>query len=159
MALLVNLRHLEQKPLHLKGQLSLEELDIDPMDELIHLSQALSYDLQVERFEKALLIQGRLHLVLDCECSRCLKPYAHSLLLEHWTLHLPLQGEDQVPVVSDCVDLTPFIREDILLAFPQQPLCETECKGLPSMKVHGRDSERASNLSSSAWAELNKLKL
>jgi uncharacterized metal-binding protein YceD (DUF177 family) len=45
-------------------------------------------------------------------------------------LHLPLEGEDKVPVDNDCVDLTPFVREDILLEFPQHPLCKPDCGGI-----------------------------
>ncbi len=160
MPLLVNLRHLEEKILHPKGTLSLEELDIDPLDELIHLKHPLSYDLQVEKMAKGLLVQGKLSLMLECACARCLESYSHSINLEHWTTHLPLEGEEAVPVINDCVDLTPFIRDDILLAFPQRPLCESECKGLPGLKNdEGHGGEGEQNLSSSAWAELNKLKL
>jgi uncharacterized metal-binding protein YceD (DUF177 family) len=56
------------------------------------------------------------------------------------------------------VNLTPYIREDILLALPQHPLCEPECGGLKppaSLKDPGEMSEKAS----SAWSELDKLKL
>ena len=40
------------------------------------------------------------------------------------------EGEDRVAVDNDCVDLTPYLREDILLEFPQHPLCKPECRGL-----------------------------
>lgn len=160
MALLINLRHLEHKSLHINGLLPLEELDIvDIRDELIHLSQPLAYDLEAERMENAILVQGKLRLMLDCECGRCLKPYPHPVELLDWAVHLPLEGEDKVSVINDCVDLTPFVRDDILLAFPQQPLCEPECKGLPGpVKGQGKAGEHDLNLGSSAWAELNKLK-
>jgi len=39
---------------------------------------------------------------------------------------LPLEGEEKTPVDNDCVDLTPFAREDMLLEFPQHPVCEPE---------------------------------
>jgi uncharacterized protein len=159
MPLLFNLRHLENQSLHLKDELPVEEMDLDPLDELIHLDQPLFYDLQLEKLEKGVLVQGTLRLTLQCECARCLKPYQYDLALERWTCHLALEGEEKVVVVNDCVDLTPYIREDILLAFPQHPLCEPGCKGLASpIKDLGTGGERESNLTSSAWAELNKLK-
>ena len=83
------------------------------------------------------------------------------LELADWTCHLPLEGEEAVPVTNDCVDLTPYVREDILLAFPQHPLCDPDVAGLPK---HGagkpKQRRRASQTEagSSAWAELNKLK-
>jgi uncharacterized protein len=159
MPLLVNLRHLEVKPLHVKGELGLEELEIDTMDPLIKLSHPLIYNLEVEKLDKGLLVRGKLGMVLDCQCVRCLKPFGYRLKLEEWAAHLPLEGEEAVEIINDCVDLTPFIRDDILLAFPQHPLCEAECKGLQRPKTAGQASGRDSTLGSPAWAELNKLKL
>src|SRR5207247_1108509 len=112
-----------------------------------------------EKHEQAALIQGALKLALHFECARCLKPFVRQLALEHWACHIPLAGEEKAAVVNDCVDLTPYIREDILLAFPQRPLCEPECRGLAGpeqdMKAGGT---RGSEATPSAWAELNKLK-
>jgi uncharacterized protein len=81
--------------------------------------------------------------------------------LPTWTLHLPFQGEEAVAVVNDVVDLTPYVREDILLEFPQHPLCDPECRGLPKStigKAKKAGSANANETSSSAWTELNKLK-
>jgi uncharacterized metal-binding protein YceD (DUF177 family) len=81
---------------------------------------------------------------------------------DNWAVHLPLVGEDKVDSAGDSVDLTPYIREDILLAFPQHPLCETECRGLktqPATGAKGSNGAEQSEETSSAWAELNKLKL
>ena len=161
MPLLVNLRHLEKNNVRLEGQMSAAELDMDSVDELIRVTQPLNYDLEVEKIDEGLLAQGRLELTLECECARCLKPFQHRLELPHWTAHLPLEGEEKTPVTNDCVDLTPFIREDILLEFPQHPLCSAECRGLPE-KPPGKTNKTGSvgqvKDVSSAWAELNKLK-
>jgi uncharacterized protein len=100
--------------------------------------------------------------VLDCHCVRCLKPFKYPLKFEDWTALLPLEGEDRVPVVNDLVDLTPSIREDILLAFPQHPLCDPECRGLPKTSIGGNKQTKKTGQvepKSPAWAELDKLKL
>ncbi len=160
MPLLINLRHLESKVLHLEDTIPAEELDLDPMDAMIHIAGPLSYDLQAEKMDKAILVQGRLRIPLKCECVRCLNPFQYTVDLAHWACHIPLQGEDKAEIVNDCVDLTPYVREDILLGFPQHPLCKPECKGLSGQKLNsGQDHEQHPSLSSSAWAELNKLKL
>ena len=155
MSLKVNLRHLEEHGLHLKDELPVAELDLGVADELIHAEQPLRYDLTVELLHDALLVQGVLVLPLDCECGRCLKKFKSELKLKPWALHLPLEGEDAVSVENDCVDLTPFVREDILLNFPQHPLCKTECAGL-KQKPKKSDGDE---LKPDVWAELNKLKL
>jgi uncharacterized protein len=162
MPLVVNLRHLEAHSIRLQGRLPVEELDIETHDEIIQVQHPLEHDLEVQRLEENLLVQGRLRLVLECECVRCLKPIQHCIQLERWACHLPLQGEDCVTVVNDCVDLTPYVREDILLEFPQHPLCDPGCRGLTGTSS-GNAKKAAgagkTKVGSPAWSELDKLKL
>ena len=153
----VNLRHLEEHGLRLQGELTAAELDLGIRDELIRAEQPLQYDLSVELLDDAILVTGNLVLPLDCECARCLKRYASELKLSGWALHLPLEGEDKVSIDNDCVDLTPFVREDILLDFPQHPLCKPECAGLKRKPV--RPPKTASNPALDVWTQLDKLKL
>jgi uncharacterized metal-binding protein YceD (DUF177 family) len=153
-----NVRHLEAKDLHLEGELPPEELEIEGLDEVIHAKKPLEYDLEVEKMEKAMLVQGRLELPLDCECVRCLKRFEYRLELPDWACHLATEGEEPVTITNDVVDLTPYIREDIVLAFPQHPLCKPDCKGLESQKLPAADTQHEAELTSSAWSELNKLK-
>jgi uncharacterized metal-binding protein YceD (DUF177 family) len=153
----VNLRHLELHEIRLEGELAAAELDFDLRDEMIRSEQPLSYDLTIEKLDAALLVTGSLQMVLDCQCVRCLKSFRHKLVLEGWACHLPLAGEEKVATNNDCVDLTPFVREDILLEFPQHPLCKPDCGGLKksqAQKIGGKDKSE-----SAAWAELEKLKL
>jgi uncharacterized protein len=162
MPLLFNIRHLEQKPLVLRGELPAVELELDGIDELIHVGRPLEHDLEVEQHERSILVNGRLELQLQCECVRCLKAFEQRLELADWACLLPLEGEDKVLVTNDCVDLTPYLREDILLAFPQHPLCETGCRGLSATPWTGVKPPSGANQTeviSPTWAELNKLKL
>jgi|HubBroStandDraft_2_1064218.scaffolds.fasta_scaffold683588_1 uncharacterized protein len=161
MPLLVNVRHLEAGNVRLTGQLPAQELDIDTRDEMIRVTHPLDYDLEAQMLEGGLLIRGRLHLLLDCECVRCLKPIQHHVELSDWNCHLPMEGEDAVAVANDCVDLVPAVREDILLDFPRHPLCNPACRGLPKAapgKAQKPGGGAQSEASSPAWAELNKLK-
>ena len=153
----VNLRHLEEHGLRLKGELSAADLDMGIKDELIRVEKPLRYDLAVEVLNDAVLVTGTLALPLDCECARCLKRFAMDLKLTGWALHLPLQGEDRVSVDNDCVDLTPFVREDILLDFPQHPLCKPDCAGLKSKTA--RRPKAVEKTVPEVWAKLDKLKL
>jgi uncharacterized protein len=152
----VNLRHLETCDLRLTGELSARELDFDLHDEMIRAEKPLQYELQIEKLHQAILVQGRLEIALNCQCVRCLKSFEKKLMLEEWALHLPLEGEEKVPVDNDCVDLTPFVREDILLEFPRHPLCKPDCGGLEKT---GQKNRGRNKLDSTAWTELNKLKL
>jgi uncharacterized protein len=163
MPLTVNLRQLENRSVILRGELPLAELDFDLHDEMIRVTQPLRHDLEIEMLDDGLLVQGSLSLTLDCQCVRCLGDFKFELELDPWTLHLPLEpleGEEAVSIKNDCVDLTPLVREDILLGFPQHPLCKPDCDGLKkatvgkARKTVGKDESKPS-----AWAELNKLKL
>ena len=151
MSLKVNLRHLEAHELHLKGDLPAAELDFGLADEMIRAEKPLHYDLRVEAVAHGILVQGRLTLDLDCQCVRCLKSFEKMIELPRWTLHLPLQGEEKVAVDNDCVDLTPFLREDMLLEFPQHPLCRPDCAGLKKIQ------RNQTGTGPSAWKELDKL--
>jgi uncharacterized protein len=158
MPLTFNIRHIDGRDLRLEGELPVEELELDLHDELIRAAGPLEYDLEVEHMEGAVLVQGDLELPLEMECVRCLKKFTRPLKLEDWACHLPLKGEDAVPVSNDLVNLTPFVREDILLALPQHPLCEPECGGL-KLPARAKDPGLAAETTPSAWDELDKLKL
>lgn len=156
MPLTFNIRHLETKDLHLEGELATEELELDLRDEVIRPADTLKYDLEVQHIEGSALVRGELNLLVEYACVRCLKKFKRPLELHDWTVHLPLTGDDAVEVSNDLVNLTPYLREDILLALPQHPLCEAECRGL-KWPASARDSGETKTVS--AWDELDKLKL
>lgn len=159
MPLLVNLRHLEHKDLALKGELPVAELDIELGDEMIQLTKPLKYQLEAQQMEDGLLVRGNLLLPLNCECVRCLKAFEYQLKLADWACLIPLDGEEAAPLDGDTVDLTPFLREDILLELPQHPLCKPDCGGLKKPTDSEAKASGAGDVkTSSTWAELEKLK-
>jgi uncharacterized protein len=153
----VNLRHLEERDLQLKGELAVAELAFDIRDELIRAEKPLRYDLSVEYLHDAVLAQGELRLTLECECVRCLRQFEHEVAIRGWAVHLPLEGDDKVSPINDLIDLTPYVREDMLLEFPQHPLCRSNCAGLK--KKSGASKMDEAKEPPSAWTELDKLKL
>jgi uncharacterized protein len=158
MTLIVNLRHLEERDVVLHGEVPADELDMDTRDAMIRVTRPLRYDIEIQKMEGGLLIHGTLQLTLDCQCVRCLKPFTHKLELNPWTCHLPLEGEERATVVNDCVDLTPLVREDMLLELPQHPLCKSDCGGLKEIKT-GKTIKTPDEIAPVAWVELDKLKL
>ena len=162
MALLINIRVLERGPVRMEGQLAAGDLELTEVDELIQLEGPVGYDLEAQKLEQSVLVQGNLEVKLRCECARCLKSFVKRLDLSGWTCHLELEGDEAVPISNDCVDLTPQIREDILLELPQHPLCQPGCRGLPA-KGPGKSQTTGKAGQTSAvspdWTVLNKLKL
>ena len=128
---------------------------------MIRIAQPLQYDLLVEKLPGSILVQGTLRILLDCQCVRCLEPFTYSLALNGPVCHLELQGEDKAALVNDCVDLTPYLREGILLEFPRHPVCKPECPGLPgkpAARVNNAGAAGQAKEMPSAWNELNKLR-
>jgi len=162
MKISVNIRHLEEHELRLEDSVPAEAIELESQDELIQFEGAVSYDLTIQRMEQSILAQGIVSVRLRCECSRCLKPFRTSLSLPDWVAHLPLSGEEAVSVSNDCVDLTPFIREDIFLALPQHPLCSKDCQGLWRELGHAgkrSDDPGRGEAGTSNWAGLDNLNL
>ena len=160
MPLLCHLHQLEKESISLHAELSVAELQLDEVDELIRVVAPITCDLHAQLLDRSILVKGYIQLKLECECARCLKSFQKRLELADWTCLLSLEGEEKVEISGDCVDLTPWAREDILLALPQHPLCGPECPGLalaPQNAVKQAVGDR--DQSPSAWAELNKLKL
>lgn len=160
MPLKVNIRRVEKGNVALRGELPAAELELDNPGDLIHVRQPVHYDLIAQKTGENVLVQGRVWMTLDCDCARCLKSFQERLELPQWTALAPLSGPEKVEIKDDSVDLTPFLREDILLEFPQHPLCEAGCAGLPNQAKKGARKTKGAGSApgSSVWSELNKLK-
>lgn len=162
MSLLVNLAQLARQAVHLEGRIAPADWDLDPHDELLAITSPVTYTLTVRKQGKGIFVEGSLRTEITCACARCLKEFRQALVRENLALYLPLEGEDQVTIRHECVDLTPYLREDMVLALPQHPLCEPGCSGLPSAPP-GQIQEPGVNRQSpgrlSEWAALDQLKL
>ena len=85
---------------------------------------AIRYDVAVCRTAVALVVRGTLDLDLSFRCSRCAEFFGAHIREPAFE-----SSRDVAPGVES-VDLTDDIRETILLAFPNYPVCRADCKGL-----------------------------
>ena len=80
--------------------------------------------------------QGKVHTVVQGECRRCLTPVASPVDLDIGALFAQdqdaLEDPDAYAVAADAteVDVTPAVREELVLAAPRFVLCRDDCKGL-----------------------------
>jgi uncharacterized protein len=80
--------------------------------------------------------QGTVRTVIQGECRRCLTPVATPLNLEIGALFTQdpeaLDDPDSYAVAPDAmeIDVTPAIREELLLAAPRYVVCREDCKGI-----------------------------
>lgn len=86
------------------------------------------------RTPQGLYAQGQIsgHITLDC--TRCLTPVENTLksrITELFYYPPDEAPEGILPIGDDLnVDLTPIVREDMLVAIPIRVLCRPDCKGL-----------------------------
>ena len=162
MKISVNLRHLEKHGMSLHEEVSPQGIELVSGDDLIRFGGPIRCVIRVEKLENSLLAQGHVSVALECDCVRCLRTFSSTVDLPEWVAHLPLSGEEAVAVESDCVDLTPYIREDIFLALPQHPLCSKDCVGILATGGTGNKDQPlvdSGEAETSIWADLDKLKL
>jgi len=79
---------------------------------------------------------GTARTVVKGECRRCLTPADAPVNLEIGALFTQdpeaLEDPDSYPVAPDAteIDVTPSVREELLLAAPRYVLCREDCKGM-----------------------------
>ena len=95
-------------------------------------------DLLLESVVEGVLVTGTAATVVEGECSRCLDPLSAEVEVELTELYAypdsttdETTEEDEVSRLhDDLIDLEPVVRDAIVLALPQVPLCSPDCLGL-----------------------------
>ena len=91
-------------------------------------------EVKVTRTAKGLLLQSELSATVTAECVRCLEDFLLPLKINFTELYaFSLNSADESGLIlpeNGKIDLEPLIREEMLLAIPINPICQTDCKGL-----------------------------
>ena len=95
----------------------------DDGSEIVHPATPLRWSFVAKLFGTELLIEGRVSARFEGICARCGRPLALDL-------SEPLCFSKEIPGENAEVDLTSDLREAILLALPNHPVCGPGCKGL-----------------------------
>ena len=147
----IHLRQIPDGGLHLEGEEDCPLPQLNP-DE-VQCAGPLHYDLDAGVSEGALWANGKLRQPVELRCVRCLEPFAFDIAVEDFAVHTPLTGPEEI-------DLTPFMREDILLNLPTYPHCDREggrvCPVAPL--ENGGNATRASTRPTD-WSALDGLKI
>ncbi|PWU07507.1 MAG: hypothetical protein C5B47_06035 [Verrucomicrobia bacterium] len=114
----------------------------------------LKYRLEGNVSKGELYIMGVLSLKVRLQCVACLRFFEYNIHIDNLLLQIPLDGRESV-------DLTPLVREDILLALPLYPRCdstrERSCAITFPTEAKAVDGERSE--SDTAWEALKKLNI
>ena len=112
--------HLKQIPaegLHLEGEEDCPILELER--EGIGCLGPMHYDIDIGISDGALWANGSLSQPVELSCVACLERFVHEIKVPAFALHTELHG-------PETVDLTPFMREDILLNLPAHPHCDRD---------------------------------
>jgi uncharacterized metal-binding protein YceD (DUF177 family) len=142
--------HLKQIPaqgLHLDGE---EDCPIHDLEaEGIRCAGLLHYNIDLGIAGGALWARGLLSQPVELSCVSCLEKFVYEIQVPAFAVHTDLPG-------PETIDLTPFIREDLLLNLPAHPRCDREgnsvCKAKQPETVE-QDTKRQSD-----WSALDQLK-
>jgi uncharacterized protein len=142
--------HLKQIPaegLHLEGKenFPIPELESDE----IRCAGPLRYKIDIGVGEGSLWANGSISQPVELRCVSCLENFVYEIKVPAFAVHTELRG-------PEVVDLSPFLREDLLLNLPAHPHCDRDggriCKA-PAPSAQPETKRKAD------WSELDKLKL
>lgn len=134
---------------HYEGEESSDVLELH--SEQVRAVSPLAYSLEVGLSDGGLWARGEVSVQVECECVRCLEKFRRPLEAPEFACQVELEGKETV-------DLTEYLREDILLALPAHPTCdwngEKACKASFSAAVDEPLAEPRDT-----WKELDNLQL
>lgn len=114
------LAEIPEDGLHLEGELDSSLFDIDPAD--AQPIGPLEYQLDLLPSGELLLVTGTVRTRFRRECVRCLEPFEEVISFDPYTAEIEAEG-------NGTIHLTERLREDILLALPAYPHCDSTGEG------------------------------
>jgi uncharacterized protein len=172
----INVAPLLKQPLGTRVDYEVRESPIDPRGENAGLLDAAIVDVDAKiratHTNPGPFLEGAADARVAAQCARCLIPIdtpVHADFAEQYYATVPVETGvavmaaplDAKTVGSDfTVDLTPLLREELILATPLAPLCRPECAGL--CPVCGEDQNLRPHAHDEAvdqrWSALRELK-
>lgn len=141
----------EMHPLELAGELPVDTLALP--EDAVRTEKPIQADLRIEKDGENFLVTGWLQTTLSLQCGRCTEwfPFPIRAEVEH-LLEAPHPNS---------IDLTPLLREDILLELPLNAACRLGADGRCPVtgEVYRPRPESSGSLTGEAvWEALSKIK-
>lgn len=144
--MVINVAPLLKQPLGTRVDYDITESPIDPRGENAGLIEASIVDIdariQATHTNPGAYLEGSADAHVAAQCARCLAPIdtpVHADFAEQYYATVPVESGaalvepplDAKTIGSDFkVDLTPLLREELILVTPVAPLCRPDCAGL-----------------------------
>jgi DUF177 domain-containing protein len=144
----VHLKQIPTQGLHLEGE---EDCPIQELEsEGIRCADQLHYDLELGVAGGGLWASGSLSQPVELRCVSCLENFVYEIRVPAFAVHMELHG-------PETVDLTPFMREDLLLNLPAHPHCDRDGDRVCKVRQFEKREQEAQRKSD--WSALDKLKI
>ena len=124
----------------LRAEFAADEIDLA---EDGRLDGPAVFDGEIFRDERRTYLGGMIAATVETDCSRCLEPVKRSFEIPFRDIFVDASLEtdqreveidddalDESLVIGGRVDLAEVVREQILLAMPEQVFCSEDCRGL-----------------------------
>lgn len=144
--MVINVAPLLKQPLGTRVDIEVEESPIDPRGDNAGLLDAAIVDIDAKlhatHTNPGAYLEGSADAHVAAQCARCLTPIdtpVHADFAEQYYATVPVDTGvgivsaplDAKTVGSDfTVDLTPLLREELILVTPVAPVCRPDCAGL-----------------------------
>ena len=147
--ILVHLRQVPPEGKRLEGQedagcLDLGDIGAKPVG-------PVSYALDVGLSGGGVFATGQVSVPVEMTCVACLQPFVYQAKVEPFAAQVQVDGREQV-------DLTPAVREDLLLALPNHPRCDLNSGHSCPYQRPDASGGGTQESTESAWDQLDKLK-
>jgi uncharacterized metal-binding protein YceD (DUF177 family) len=142
----------EEHPLAINEEISAEVLGLNGAS--ARAEQPIRAELVVQKEEENFLVTGWATTTLSLLCGRCAEWLP-------WPLRARVEHLFEAPH-PNCIDLTPLIREDILLELPLNAVCRLGADGRCPVtgELYQPHSETSGTLvGEEVWEALGKIKL
>lgn len=107
-----------------EGEDPIEAFDwVETPRDVVHPASPIRYRLEARVFESELYVHGHAEALFEGVCCRCGGPLSK-------VYGDTVEFSREISSETTEVDLTDELRETILLALPNNPVCSPDCKGL-----------------------------
>ena len=143
-ALVVNIASIPDAGLAFQAEVMAMHLQLPPTTE-VELPTPIQVRGWLTKVTEQVYFQGTLQGTLAAQCSRCVDTIQSDFTAQMRVVYLPpstrlqIEGEEGVDAEDELdlymhdgvlLDLRPPVHDNVLLAFPVQPLCRPDCAGL-----------------------------
>lgn len=106
----------------LKKRVTYEPAALDMERDDVRVHESFAVDIRIQRVDQQLVVQAKIRCPVMLTCARCLEEFGSTVTTDA-VLSYTVQ-------LSDVIDITDDVRQEIILAYPMVSVCTPACKGL-----------------------------